>query len=180
MPCAELLHVCVTVACLLLSYWWVFFVHVCCRYLASCRESRNQKHCSAHYSKPSVTLRGTHRNRWWAAYSFVSCVACSCRLCLDLNISSGKSAHIQINAQITDSRSLIRRVARLNCTSEALMIGFAFFCLYRSNFTVPPQLQIFADVTELVAKGSFASVSKSCSCLQQKCTAEETVICITK
>lgn len=108
------------------------------------------------------------------------CIACSCQLCLDLNISSGKSAHIQINAQITDSRSLIRRVARLNCTSEALMIGFAFFCLYRSNFTVPPQLQIFADVTELVAKEYFASVSKSCSCLQEKCTAEENVIYITK
>lgn len=43
-----------------------------CRCLPSCRESRSQKHSSAHYNRPSVMQRGTHRNRWWAAYSSVS------------------------------------------------------------------------------------------------------------
>lgn len=42
------------------------------RCLPSCRESRNQKRCSAHCSRPSVRLRGTHRSRWWAACSAVN------------------------------------------------------------------------------------------------------------
>lgn len=93
---------CRTIACLcncgLLAFVLLmgccFFVHVCCRYLASCRESRNQKHCSTHYSKPSVTLRGTHRNRWWAAYSFVSYVSPVPASCVWILISALASLHI--------------------------------------------------------------------------------------
>lgn len=43
-----------------------------CRCRPSCKESRIQKRCSAHYNRPSVKLRGAHRNRWWAACSTIS------------------------------------------------------------------------------------------------------------
>lgn len=66
---------------LLLFYRWVC-VFVCCRCLPSCRESRSRKRCSAHYSRPSVTLRGTRRNRWWAA--LIRSLVPRCQLCLDL------------------------------------------------------------------------------------------------